>query len=79
MMMGNHRTLCILTMQQIVVTHSSLDSSGSLHGHCLAISRKCPLWILFMNQHLNHASTLSDHPESVAWRISPGPHSTAYC
>ena len=40
-MMGNHRTLCTFTMQQIgrwVVTPSKADSN--LHGHRLAISRK---------------------------------------
>ena len=81
MMIGNHRTLCTFTMQQIgrwVVTHSKADSN--FHGHCLAISRKqCPLWILFMSQHLNPSFTLSDHCESVAWLISSGPHSAAYC
>ena len=66
MMMGNHRTLCTFTTQEIggwvVVTHSKVDSN--LHGHCLAISRKqCPLWILFMSQHLNPSSALSDHRE----------------
>ena len=37
------------------------------------------LWILFMSQHLNPPSALSDHCESVAWFISNGPHSAAYC
>ena len=80
-MMGNHRT-CTLTTQQIgkwVVTHPKADSN--LHGHCLAISRKhvqCPLWILFMSQHLNPSSALSDHRELVAWLIGNGPYSVAY-
>ena len=81
MMTGNHRTSCTFTTQQIgrwVVTHSKADSN--LHGHCLDISRKqCPLWILFMSQHSNPSSALSDHRESVAWLISNGPHSIAYC
>ena len=80
-MMGNHRTSCTFTLQQIgrwVGTHSKADSN--LHGHGLAISRKqCPLWILFMSQHLNPPFALSDHRESVAWLISNGPHSVAYC
>ena len=37
------------------------------------------LWILFMSQHLNPPSALSDHCESVAGLISNGPHSVAYC
>ena len=37
------------------------------------------LWILFMSQHLNPPSTLSDHRESGAWLISNGLHSAAYC
>ena len=37
------------------------------------------LWILFMSQHLNPPSTLSDHCKSVAWFLSNGPHSAAYC
>ena len=37
------------------------------------------LWILFMSQHLNPPSALSDHCESVAWFISNGLHSAAYC
>ena len=37
------------------------------------------LWILFMSQHLNPPSALSDHCKSVAWFISNGPHSAAYC
>ena len=37
------------------------------------------LWILFMSQHLNPPSALSDHCESVAWYIGNGPHSAAYC
>ena len=37
------------------------------------------LWILFMSQHLNPPSALSDHHESVAWLISNAPHSAAYC
>ena len=81
MMMGNHRTSCTFTTQQIsrwVVTHSEADSN--LHGRCLAISRKqCPLWILFMSQHLNPSSALLDRRESAAWLISNGPHSAAYC
>ena len=80
-MMGNHRTSCTFTMQQIgrwVVTLSKADSN--LLGHCFAISRKhCPLWILFMSRHLNPPSALSDHGKSVAWLISYGPHSVAYC
>ena len=32
-----------------------------------------------MSQHLNPPSALSDHWESVAWLISNGPHSAAYC
>ena len=76
MMMGNHRISCTFTTQEIgrwVVTHSKADSN--LHGHCLAISSKqYPLWILFMSQHLNPSSTLSNHRESVAWLISNGPH-----
>ena len=71
-MMGNHRASCTFTMQQIgkwVVAHFKVDSN--LHGHCLAISRKqCPLWILFMSQHLNPPSAPLDHRESVAWLIS---------
>ena len=81
MMMGNHRTSCTFTTQEIgrwVVTHSKVDSN--LHGHCLAICRKqCPLWILFLSQHLNPSSALSDHCESVVWLISNGPHILAYC
>ena len=81
MMKGNHRTSCTFTAQEIgrwVVTHSKADSN--LHGHCLAISGKqCPLWILFMSQHLNPSSALSDHRKSVAWLISNGPHILAYC
>ena len=80
MMVRNHRTLCTFTMQQIgrwVVAHSKADSN--LYVHCLAISRKqCPLWILFMSQHLNPSSALLDHRESVAWLISNGPHGAAY-
>ena len=61
MMMGNNRASCTFTTQQIgrwVVPHSKADSN--LHGHCLAISRKqCPLWILFMSQHLNPSSRIS--------------------
>ena len=68
MMMGNHRTLCTFTTQQIgrwVVTHPKADFN--LRGHCIAISGKqCPLWILFMSQHLNPSSALLDHRESVA-------------
>ena len=45
MMMGNHRTPCTFTMQQIgtwVVTDSNV------HGHCFAISRKlCPVDSLY--------------------------------
>ena len=37
------------------------------------------LWILFMSQHLNPPSALSDDCESVAWFISNGPHSATYC
>ena len=37
------------------------------------------LWILFMSEHLNPPSALSDHRESVAWLISNGPHSATYC
>ena len=37
------------------------------------------LWILFMSQHLNPPSALSDHCESVAWFISNNPQSAAYC
>ena len=37
------------------------------------------LWILFVSQHLNPSSALSDHCQSVAWFISIGPHSVAYC
>ena len=63
-------------MQQIgtwIVTHSKADPN--LHGHCLAISwKRCPLWILFMSQHLTPPSALSDLLESVAWLISNGPH-----
>ena len=80
-MIGNHLTWCTFTMQQIntwVVTHSKADSN--FHGHGLATCRnQCPLWILLMSQHLNPASALSEHRESVAWLISNGPHSAAYC
>ena len=31
-----------------------------------------------MSLHLNPASALSDHRESIAWLISNGPHSVAY-
>ena len=37
------------------------------------------LWILFMSQHLNPPSALSDPRESIAWLISNGQHSAAYC
>ena len=37
------------------------------------------LWILFMSQHLNSPSALSDHCDSVAWFINNGPHSATYC
>ena len=37
------------------------------------------LWILFLSQHLNPPSALSNHCESVAWFMSNGPHSAAYC
>ena len=35
--------------------------------------------ILFMSHHLKPPSALLDHRESVAWLISNGPHSAAYC
>ena len=57
MMMGNHRTSCAFTIYK-----PAGGSDSNLHGHCLAISRKqCPLWILFMSQHLHPSSALSDH------------------
>ena len=36
------------------------------------------LW-LFVSQHLNPPSALSDHRKSVAWQFSNSPHSAAYC
>ena len=36
------------------------------------------LWIIFMSEHLDPPSALSDHCESVAWLIINGPHIAAY-
>ena len=48
-------------------------SACNLHGHRLAISsRQRLLWILCTSHHLNPATTLSDHRESLAWLISKG-------
>ena len=81
MMMGNHEMSGTFTMQQIgrwVVTHSSADFN--LHGHCVAISGKqCPLLIFFMSQHLNPATTFSNHREPTSWLLGNSPHIAAYC
>ena len=73
MMMGNHWMSCTFTTQEIgkwVVTHSKVASN--LRGHCLAIYRKqCPLWILFMSQHLGNAVHVVRHAVQpfVCWQL----------
>ena len=81
MMMGNHRTSSTFTMQQLGkwVVHtlqSGFQPSWSLLCY---LEETMSLWILFMSQHFNPPSALSDHRASVAWLISRGPHSAAYC
>ena len=80
MMMGNHRMSCTFTFQQIggwVVTHSKVDYN--LHGHCLVFLGNNVFVDSVYEPTLNPPSALSDHCELVAWFISNGPHSAAYC